>query len=102
MGMETLPALLPEAAETPFTGIIRKIRKFGANSHDIQSWHRLQIRRGRRHDYPRTKYFVGRSAGGSLGSSAGCGTIVLGPNFGLLGYPIPLSPYFQKREEDAA
>jgi hypothetical protein len=30
----------------------------------------------------------------------GC-NMTLGPRFGILGYPIPLSPYFQDREEDA-
>ena len=34
-------------------------------------------------------------------SSTGCGPIILGPNLGALGYPIPVSPYFQKKEEDA-
>ena len=34
-------------------------------------------------------------------SASGCTQTVLGPNLGLLSYPIPLSPYFQKREEDA-
>ena len=36
-----------------------------------------------------------------LASSTGCSNVVLGPNIGLLSYPIPLSPYFQKKEEDA-
>ena len=36
-----------------------------------------------------------------LGVGHGLRQIVLGPNLGLLAYPIPLSPYFQKREEDA-
>ena len=34
-------------------------------------------------------------------SSTGCGPVILGPNLGALGYPIPVSPYFQKKEEDA-
>ncbi|MGA2032907.1 MAG: hypothetical protein ABSG68_11655 [Thermoguttaceae bacterium] len=34
-------------------------------------------------------------------SSTGCGKIMLGPNLGILGYPVPLTPYLQKREEDA-
>jgi hypothetical protein len=34
-------------------------------------------------------------------SSTGCGPTVFGPNIGALGYPIPMSPYFQKKEEDA-
>ena len=34
-------------------------------------------------------------------SSTGCGPVVFGPNLGALGYPIPISPYFQKKEEDA-
>ncbi len=34
-------------------------------------------------------------------SSVGCGPVVFGPNPGALGYPIPMSPYFQKKEEDA-
>jgi hypothetical protein len=38
-----------------------------------------------------------------LASSLGCGArVVFGPNLGLLAVPIPVSPYFQKREEDAA
>ena len=45
---------------------------------------------------------LGILAGIVLASATGCGTIVLGPDLGLLQYPIPLSPYFQKREEDAA
>jgi hypothetical protein len=36
-----------------------------------------------------------------LVSATGCGHIVLGPNLGLLMYPIPMTPYLQKREEDA-
>lgn len=36
-----------------------------------------------------------------LASSTGCEHIILGPNLGILGYPIPVSPYFQKRQEDA-
>jgi hypothetical protein len=36
-----------------------------------------------------------------LVSVSGCTQTVLGPNLGLASYPIPLSPYFQKREEDA-
>ena len=32
---------------------------------------------------------------------SGCGPVILGPNIGALGYPIPVSPYFQKKEEDA-
>ncbi len=34
-------------------------------------------------------------------AASGCTATVAGPNLGLLSYPIPLSPYFQKREEDA-
>ena len=30
----------------------------------------------------------------------GC-NMTLGPRFGIFGYPIPLSPYFQDRQEDA-
>jgi hypothetical protein len=33
-------------------------------------------------------------------SGTGCVGITAGPNFGLLGVPIPVSPYFQKMEED--
>ena len=33
-------------------------------------------------------------------SAGGCTQTLLGPNLGLLSYPIPVSPYFQKREED--
>ena len=36
-----------------------------------------------------------------VSSVAGCGSIVLGPNLGLLMYPVPMTPYLQKREEDA-
>jgi hypothetical protein len=36
-----------------------------------------------------------------LVSSSGCTATVAGPNLGLWSYPIPVSPYFQKREEDA-
>ena len=36
-----------------------------------------------------------------LVSASGCTATVAGPNLGLWSYPIPLSPYFQKREEDA-
>ncbi len=36
-----------------------------------------------------------------LVSAGGCTATVAGPNLGLWSYPIPLSPYFQKREEDA-
>ena len=35
-------------------------------------------------------------------SSTGCVGITLGNNFGLFGVPIPVSPYFQKLEEDQA
>ncbi|MGO8690015.1 MAG: hypothetical protein ACLQLG_10305 [Thermoguttaceae bacterium] len=34
-------------------------------------------------------------------SAAGCTQTLAGPNLGLWSYPLPLSPYFQKREEDA-
>ena len=34
-------------------------------------------------------------------SASGCGQVILGPNLGLLAYPIPISPYLQKKEEDA-
>jgi hypothetical protein len=34
-------------------------------------------------------------------SSTGCGPVIFGPNLGALGYPVPISPYFQKKEEDA-
>jgi hypothetical protein len=33
-------------------------------------------------------------------SGTGCVGITAGPNFGLIGVPIPVSPYFQKIEED--
>ena len=36
-----------------------------------------------------------------LVSAAGCTQTLAGPNLGLWSYPVPLSPYFQKREEDA-
>ena len=39
--------------------------------------------------------------GAILVSATGCGRVMLGPDIGLMMYPIPLSPYFQKREEDA-
>ena len=45
---------------------------------------------------------IGLLVGIVLASSTGCSHIVAGPNIGLLGYPIPLTPYLQKREEDAA
>lgn len=45
---------------------------------------------------------VGILAGIMLATAMGCGTIVAGPDLGLLQYPIPMTPYFQKREEDAA
>lgn len=35
----------------------------------------------------------------SLGATTGCHT-TYGPNIGLMGYPIPVSPFFQKRLED--
>ncbi len=34
--------------------------------------------------------------------STGCVGITSGPDFGLFGVPIPVSPYFQKMEEDEA
>ncbi len=37
----------------------------------------------------------------SLFSAAGCNT-TFGPNLGLLGYPIPISPYLQDQHEDEA
>ena len=45
-----------------------------------------------------------RTAVGMLGllgliCTTGCST-VCGPNFGLLNFPIPVSPYFQKMPED--
>lgn len=45
---------------------------------------------------------IGLLVGIMLASATGCGTIVAGPDLGLLFYPIPMTPYFQKREEDAA
>lgn len=38
----------------------------------------------------------------SLGSSTGCVRVAYGPNLGLLGWPIPVSPYFQDELEDKA
>jgi hypothetical protein len=37
-------------------------------------------------------------------SASGCGwgIVTQGPSLGILGLPIPVSPYFQKREEDKA
>ena len=35
----------------------------------------------------------------SLLSATGCSTVA-GPNFGMLNFPIPVSPYFQKEAED--
>jgi len=35
-------------------------------------------------------------------SGTGCVAITAGPDMGLLGIPIPVSPYFQKLEEDQA
>jgi hypothetical protein len=35
----------------------------------------------------------------SLCSGSGCSTVA-GPNFGMLNFPIPVSPYFQKQAED--
>jgi hypothetical protein len=35
----------------------------------------------------------------SLLSATGCSTVA-GPNFGMLNFPIPVSPYFQKQAED--
>ena len=34
-------------------------------------------------------------------SSTGCQPVIFGPNIGALAYPVPVSPYFQKKEEDA-
>jgi hypothetical protein len=34
-------------------------------------------------------------------SSTGCQPVIFGPNLGALAYPIPISPYFQKKEEDS-
>jgi hypothetical protein len=34
-------------------------------------------------------------------ASTGCQPVVFGPNIGALAYPVPVSPYFQKKEEDA-
>ena len=36
----------------------------------------------------------------SLAVLSGCVAGATGPNFGLMAYPIPMSPYFQKRQED--
>jgi hypothetical protein len=36
----------------------------------------------------------------SLVSATGCSTVA-GPNFGILNLPIPVSPYFQKQNEDS-
>jgi hypothetical protein len=44
---------------------------------------------------------VGLLVGTILLAATGCGRVLLGPDIGLMAYPIPLSPYFQKREEDA-
>jgi hypothetical protein len=50
----------------------------------------------------RTFTAVGLLAAMVFVSALGCGgNVVVGPNLGLLGYPIPMTPYFQKREEDA-
>ena len=38
----------------------------------------------------------------ALTTSVGCQPILSGPNFGLLMNPVPVSPYFQKKLEDAA
>ncbi|MEN6493573.1 MAG: hypothetical protein ABFD16_04710 [Thermoguttaceae bacterium] len=38
----------------------------------------------------------------SLGSSTGCVRTAYGPNLGLLGWPIPVSPFFQDELEDKA
>ena len=35
----------------------------------------------------------------ALASATGCSTVA-GPNFGMLNFPIPVSPYFQKEAED--
>jgi hypothetical protein len=35
----------------------------------------------------------------ALSSATGCSTVA-GPNFGMLNFPIPVSPYFQKEAED--
>ncbi len=35
-----------------------------------------------------------------LVSLTGCVKTAFGPNIGILGYPIPVSPYFQKKAED--
>jgi hypothetical protein len=48
----------------------------------------------------KTTFIVGGLAAIFLMSSMGCTRAVVGPNLGLLAYPIPMSPYFQKREED--
>lgn len=53
----------------------------------------------------RTMYtWVGLLAAAVLLPAAGCSTtpVVVGPQLGLLGWPIPVTPYFQKKEEDAA
>jgi hypothetical protein len=44
---------------------------------------------------------VGILLGAILVSATGCSPPILGPNLGLLAYPIPMTPYLQKREEDA-
>jgi hypothetical protein len=44
---------------------------------------------------------IGLLASTLLVSASGCTQTVVGPNLGLWSYPLPLSPYFQKREEDA-
>jgi hypothetical protein len=44
---------------------------------------------------------VGLLVAATLLSAAGCGTVALGPNVGLAAYPIPMTPYLQKKEEDA-
>ena len=42
-------------------------------------------------------YFLGLL---SVVSSTGCIGTVIGPSFGVLGYPVPVTPYLQKHEED--
>jgi hypothetical protein len=44
---------------------------------------------------------VGLLLAAVIASSTGCTPVVFGPNIGALGIPIPMSPYFQKKEEDA-
>lgn len=51
--------------------------------------------------FKKTLYgFAGIAIAACLASTLGCATGGTGPTLGLLSYPIPVSPYFQKLEED--